>query len=262
MVLVATPIPCLRDNYAYVIEGGGRGQALVVDPSESQPVLQVLRARKLCLSAILVTHHHFDHVGGVQELLASFPEAPVFAMEPDASKVKGVTRRVQPYECLEVSGVIFQVLPIPGHTMGAVAFLLPQTSAPGLLFTGDTLFTAGCGRLFEGTPADMNRSLNEILGALPDDTQVYCGHEYTEANLRFAVHVEPGNEAIRKRILWTAKARSRGEPTVPSTLGEERATNPFLRVGEATVRTFVGLGPGASRDEVFAKVRAAKDTFL
>jgi hydroxyacylglutathione hydrolase len=258
--LTITPIPCLRDNYAYLIEGGAPGEALVVDPSEAPPVQRALDERGLRLTAILATHHHFDHIGGVVELCRAFPGAAVLALEPDASQIDGVTRRVAHEERLTLAGLRLHCLAIPGHTMGAVAYVL---DAGGALhaFTGDTLFTAGCGRLFEGTAADMHRALNITLGALPDGALVHCGHEYTESNLRFAAHVEPASEAIRERSARAKAMRARGEPTVPSTMAEERATNPFLRCHAPPVRAFTGVDARDGEVEVFARLRAAKDTF-
>jgi hydroxyacylglutathione hydrolase len=254
------PVPCLKDNYAYLIEGEG-GAALVVDPSEAAPVREALAKAGLRLGAILCTHHHWDHVGGVQELAADAPRAPVVALDVEAPKIKGVTRELKDGEPFELSGVRLRALHIPGHTLGAVAFVLVEGGRDRAVFTGDTLFVAGCGRLFEGTPADMNRSLGKVLGALADDVSVYCGHEYTESNLRFAAHVEPGNAAIAAKATRAKETRAAGAPTVPSTMADERATNPFLRVAEPPVRAFTGLPGTASTDEVFAFVRKAKDDF-
>lgn len=256
-----TPLPCLRDNYAYLIEGDEPGVCAVVDPSEAEPVARALADRGLRLGAVLATHHHLDHVGGLVGLLAAHPGAQALALEPDASAIEGVTRVVRHDERLAVAGLKLWCLHIPGHTLGAVAFVVEEAGRPAAVFTGDTLFTGGCGRLFEGSPADMHRSLCQVLGALPDETLVYCGHEYTEANLRFAAHVEPDSDAIRERAARAAALRGRGEPTVPSTMGEERATNPFMRDRSAAVRLFAGCGPGASGAEVLGKIRAAKDQF-
>jgi hydroxyacylglutathione hydrolase len=260
-MLHVTPVPCLRDNYAYLIEGDEPGACAVVDPSEYAPVARALAERNLRAGALLATHHHLDHVGGLTELDDDFPDAPVMALPPDARQIIGVTRPVAHNERFSIAGLSVWCLHIPGHTQGAVAYVIEQGGVPAAVFTGDTLFTGGCGRLFEGTPADMHRSLNMVLGALPDATEVYCGHEYTESNLRFALHVEPDNEATRARATRVSERRAQGEPTVPSTMGEERATNPFLRVDQPAVRAFCGCGPEADATEVFGKLRAAKDQF-
>ncbi len=256
-----TPVPCLSDNYAYLVEGDEPGVCAVVDPSEGAPVLAALTAHGLRPAAILATHHHHDHVGGIPALLAAFPGVPVLALEPDAAKVKGVSRVVRDGEQLRVAGLDVQILHIPGHTLGAVAYVVTADGVPPAVFTGDTLFTAGCGRLFEGTAEAMNRSLNEVLGSLPDVARIYCGHEYTESNLRFAAHVEPDNDSITRRQREAADRRSRHEPTVPATLADERATNPFLRIASPAVRAFTGSSPGDPAATVFGRLRAAKDTF-
>lgn len=249
-------IPCLRDNYAYLIEGDGG--AILVDPSEAAPIQEILAERNLSLTAILLTHHHYDHTGGLTELLGTSPHAAVLAMEPDASRIHGVTRRVQHEEQLVIAGLSFQCLAIPGHTLGATAFVLDQRESSSSIFTGDTLFAAGCGRIFEGTAAQMYHSLNVILAHLPGDTLVYCGHEYTESNLRFAAHVDPTNDAIQQRLAKVRSLRSSNQPTIPSTMVEERATNPFLRCSSPASRAFTGLDDEV---EVFQKLRSAKDSF-
>lgn len=271
-------VPCLADNYAYLVPVGRGGDALVVDPSEAGPVRAALAAHGLRPVALLCTHHHGDHVGGVAELAAAFVGVEVVAHEHDRERIGGVTRAVTHGERLtfasgaraasppgdravEAAVVTVEVRHVPGHTLGAVAYVVGNGVGPRALFTGDTLFVAGCGRLFEGTADDMFRSLVVTLGDLPDDVEVFCGHEYTEANLRFATHVEPTNEATRARVAWAAERRRRGAPTVPSTLGDERATNPFVRVLEPTVAAFAGLTPGASGPSVLGAVRAAKNAF-
>lgn len=253
-----TPLPCLRDNYAYLIEAPA-SVALVIDPSEAEPVQQALARRSLRLGAILATHHHLDHVGGIPGLLLAFPGTPVLALAPDDALIHGVTRTVQHDEIVPLAGLSVRCLAIPGHTLGAVAYLVSDGSPPGALFTGDTLFGAGCGRLFKGQPADLHRSLNLTLGSLDGSTPVYCGHEYTEANLRFARAAEPGNDAIPRRQSSVEKLRLQNLPTVPFLLSEERATNPFLRCGEREVRGFVGAGADDDEVEVFRRLRAAKD---
>lgn len=246
------PVPCLSDNYAYLVTAGG-ADAVVVDPSEAEPVIAALEREGLRLVAILNTHHHHDHVGGNEGLLARYGAVPVFAHESDKGRVPAQTELVREGQKVEVAGLSFDTLHVPGHTTGAVSYF-----GHGAVFTGDTLFVAGCGRLFEGTPAMMFTSLCEKLAKLPGDTKVYCGHEYTASNLRFALHVEPENAAAKEKLARVTAMRERGEVTVPSTIAEELATNPFLRVGEATVRDRF---PGESPSDVLGAVRKAKDGF-
>lgn len=254
-------VACLNDNYAYLLEGALPGRCVIVDPSDDAVVQQALAAAHLQPVAILCTHHHFDHVGGVSGLKQKFPGLPVIAHERDRERIEGLTDTVKNGEHITFEGMLIRVLHIPGHTMGAVAYVVYDGERPWAVFTGDTLFAAGCGRLFEGTAADMHRSLNEILAALPDETLVFCGHEYTASNLRFAAHVEPANEAIAEKTRRVEALRAKLAPTVPSTMGEERATNPFLRVDAPAVRAFASLPPMATGAEVLAVVREAKDSF-
>jgi hydroxyacylglutathione hydrolase len=254
------PVPCLADNYAYLlISPDGRGAA-VVDPSEPGPVRAALEERSLHLLAILCTHHHYDHVGGNEELLSAFGPLPVYGHESDKERgrIPGQTVGLADGQGLEVLGARATALYIPGHTMGAVAYYFP---AEGVVFTGDTLFGGGCGRLFEGTPALMHASLSR-LAALPGETHVYCGHEYTEKNLLFAALVEPENEAIRERQERVRAARAAGRPSVPSTMAEELVTNPFLRVHQAAVAAAAAKrepNAAAGQAEVFGAIRRWKD---
>ena len=247
------PVPCLSDNYAYLVTRDGAAEAFVVDPSESEPVIAALEREGLRLVAIVNTHHHHDHVGGNEGLRARYGALPVYAHSSDQGRIPAQTDSVEEGQRFRVAGLELDPLHVPGHTTGAVAYVVE-----GAVFTGDTLFVAGCGRLFEGTPEMMHRSLSDKLGHLPPATRVYCGHEYTVSNLRFAVHVEPDNRAAAAKLADAQAARERGEPTVPSTVGEELATNPFLRCGEASV---AARFPGANEVEVFAAVRRAKDSF-
>ena len=253
-------VPCLRDNYAYLVVGDDPGAALVVDPSEAAPVEEALSREKLRLAGVLATHHHPDHTGGIAQLVKG-RSVPVVASAIDGAKFGGVTREIGDGETFAIGGVTLEARFVPGHTLGAVAFVVRENGAPKAVFTGDTMFVAGCGRLFEGTPADMHRSLNARIATLPDDVLVHCGHEYTEANLRFAAHVEPSNEAVREAIERARTKRANGEATVPSTIGEEKRINPYLRCGEPTVRAFVGATDASSDVDVLARVRAAKDAW-
>jgi hydroxyacylglutathione hydrolase len=247
------PVPCLSDNYAYLVTADDSDEALVIDPSEAEPVIAAIEREGLRLVAIVNTHHHHDHVGGNEGLRARFGPLPVYAHASDEGRVPAQTERVEEGRRFRVAGLELDPLHVPGHTTGAVAYHVEDG-----VFTGDTLFVAGCGRLFEGTPAMMHDSLSGKLAHLPPETRVYCGHEYTVANLRFAAHAEPGNRAVEAKLERARAVRERGEPTVPSTIGEELATNPFLRVAEPALAAHF---PGASEVEVFAAVRKAKDSF-
>jgi len=246
------PVPCLSDNYAYLVHADGAKEAFVVDPSEAGPVIEAVEREGLRLVAVVNTHHHLDHVGGNEGLHARYGALPVYAHASDAGRVPGQTELVEEGRPLRVAGLELRPLHVPGHTTGAVAYVVEDA-----VFTGDTLFIAGCGRLFEGTPQMMVSSLAK-LAALPPETRVLCGHEYTVSNLRFARTVEPENEAISRRLEAAQAARERGEPTVGSTIAEELATNPFLRCAEPAV---VERFPGSSPPEVFGAVRRAKDAF-
>ncbi|HWT72322.1 MAG TPA: hydroxyacylglutathione hydrolase [Oxalicibacterium sp.] len=221
-------VPAFNDNYLWLIHDGEH--AVVVDPGDAAPILAALKANHLSLTAILTTHHHADHVGGVETLLQTF-DVPVYG--PARDRIPAVTQKLQEGDVvtLEKPGLRFRVIDVPGHTLGHIAYYEQEHS---WLFCGDTLFAGGCGRLFEGTPAQMLSSLDK-LAALPDDTRVYCAHEYTLSNLRFAQAAEPGNPAITERLRTEQAKRDRHVPTVPSSIGLEKTTNPFLRAREASV---------------------------
>ncbi len=245
-------IPAFKDNYIWLLTQGRC--AFVVDPGDAAPVLARLEADGLVLEGILITHHHADHQGGVAELTARY-QAQVFA--PAKESITGCTRPLYGGERIEVLGQGVDVMAVPGHTLGHLAY-----AAPGALFCGDTLFGAGCGRLFEGSPEQMSASLDSIA-ALPDETRVYCAHEYTEMNLRFALAVEPENSALQQRVSRVAALRADGLPSVPSTLAEEKATNPFLRCTDPVV-VAAGLQHGAadaSKTAVFAAIRGWRNVF-
>lgn len=267
-----TPVPCLKDNYAYLVRAEKSDQVLVVDPSEALPVLGALaEADGARLVAILNTHHHFDHVGGNEELVSAATKRgggalDVYGHATDRGRIPGQTHFVEHGQELSLAGLRIAVLHVPGHTRGAVSYVVSDPATPGApaaVFTGDTMFAGGCGRLFEGTPAQMYESLNVKLGGLPDETLVYCGHEYTANNLRFAASIEPGNGAVAAKAQRVAAQRARNEPTVPSTIADERATNPFMRceVPEIATRMTAELGEGADAVAVLGAVRAAKDAF-
>lgn len=247
-----SPIPAFKDNYIWLLVR--ERSALVVDPGDAAPVVDRLESLGLDLAAILVTHHHADHQGGVGELVRRY-RADVYA--PAAESITGTTSPLHGGETLTLLGESVEVLAVPGHTRGHLAYRCANA-----LFCGDTLFGAGCGRLFEGTPAQMAASLARIA-ALPDETLIHCAHEYTEINLRFASTVEPDNPDIRQRIARVRALRADGRPSVPSTLAEEKATNPFLRCAQPAVRAALAgrLAVDAGNVEVFAALREWRNGF-
>jgi hydroxyacylglutathione hydrolase len=257
-MLQVSPVRAFSDNYIWLIRApADPGAAVVVDPGDDRPVEEALQQQGLRLGAILVTHHHADHVGGVGALVARHG-APVFG--PAREKMPCAVQALDDggTATLEHLGLQFTVMAVPGHTLGHIAY-----AGHGALFCGDTLFSAGCGRLFEGTPAQMLASLDR-LAALPDDTQVYCAHEYTLSNLRFAAAVEPQNPQIAAALAAVRHSRERDEITLPSTLGRERHINPFLRSREPAVRAAAEQYAGQALPEavdVFATVRRWKDGF-
>jgi len=255
------PVPQLADNYAYLLLDPASCKAAVVDCAEAAPVLSEVDRRGVRLVAVLATHHHFDHVGGNPALLAALPDLRVYGSADDAPRIPGITHRLRDGDTVELGALRARALTIPAHTSGHVAYYFP---AEAVVFTGDTLFAGGCGRLFEGDAAQMMASLAK-LAALPDGTRVYCGHEYTEKNLRFAAMLEPGNRRLGEKLAAVQTLRRAGKPTVPSTIGEEKATNPFLRTGSAelaaSIRSRVPDVPPGDPVALFAAVRALKDRF-
>jgi hydroxyacylglutathione hydrolase len=253
--LEIVPLPAFTDNYLWLLLRGD--EAVVVDPGDAAPVERALAARKARLAAILVTHHHFDHVGGIAALTARHP-APVYGPAAEAAQIASLTHPLREGDRVEVLGVPLAVWEVPGHTLGHIAYV-----GPDFVLCGDTLFAAGCGRLFEGTAAQLHASLAR-LAALPPDTRVYCTHEYTLANLAFAAAVEPGQPAIRDEIARVRALRAQGLPSLPSTIGHERRINPFLRAGAPAVAAAARRQSGQplSGDlEVFAALRRWKDGF-
>lgn len=252
-----TPIPVFNDNYVWAVDDGS--QALVVDPGQAEPVAHWLESRGLSLAAVLISHHHDDHIGGLPALMRRWPGTTVWG--PDDDRIGGLHHVVGDGDTIRVPApaLQFQVLAVPGHTRSHLAF-----HGHGLLFSGDTLFSGGCGRLFEGTPAQMHASLQR-LAALPDDTQVCCGHEYTLDNLRFAVAVEADNRPLQQHLQQVRQWRTAGQPSLPSRIGLERAINPFLRLHQAAIRQWLtahaGLSAEAGPVAAFAALRAAKDDF-
>ncbi|RDZ29653.1 hydroxyacylglutathione hydrolase [Lysobacter silvisoli] len=252
-------LPALNDNYIWALSADDEA-ALIVDPGDAAPVLAAA-AHGLRPTGILLTHHHNDHIGGVAAILERYPGLPVFA--PNDERIGAATARVGDGVRVRVAGWSAQVLAVPGHTLSHIAYYLQDVGGHGLLFSGDTLFSLGCGRLFEGTPAQMHGSLSR-LAALPGDTRLCCGHEYTLSNAAFARAVEPTNPALLRRIEEAQAMRNAGRPTLPSTLADELAANPFLRVAQPGVRA--ALRARLRREpeddvEAFAELRRWKDGF-
>jgi hydroxyacylglutathione hydrolase len=248
-------IPVLRDNYVYLARDVGSGACAAVDPSVAEPVLAALERFGWRLTHILNTHHHHDHVGGNLELKRA-TGCIIIGNRNDAHRIPGIDIAFGDGEEVALGEQKALVLEISGHTIGHIAYWFGDARA---VFCGDTLFSLGCGRLFEGTPGQMWSSLAK-LRALPGDTRVYCGHEYTESNARFALALDPENSALRRRADEVWKLRAEGRPTVPSTLAVERATNPFLRADDPALQEAAGL---AGRDPIaaFAEIRRRKDVF-
>lgn len=250
-MLQIEPIACLKDNYAYLVSGDGL--CAVVDPSEPEPVEAALEARGLKLTHILNTHHHWDHTGG-NAALKKATGAVVVGPAKDRERIPGIDIGVEEGQDWRFGSHQVRILEVPAHTSGAIAFVFANA-----VFTGDTLFAMGCGRLFEGTPAMMYASLAK-LAALSDDTLVYCGHEYTLNNGRFALTLEPGNQDLQARMKTVEALRAKGEPTVPSSIGLEKRTNPFLRTASAEIRATLKMAK-ADDVAVFAEIRRRKDAF-
>ena len=248
-------VPCLRDNYAFLLHDPGSGATALIDAPEAGPIASELAQRGWRLTDILITHHHGDHVDGVAALREA-SGAQVWGAAADAGRLPPLDHAVAEGDTVTVGGLSGQVLEVPGHTVGHVAFHFP---AAGVVFTADSLMALGCGRLFEGSAEQMWQSLRK-LAALPPETRVCSGHEYTAANARFALTVEPDNEALRGRARAIDGARSDGRATVPSTLGEELATNPFLRAAEPGIAAHLDMA-GAAPVDVFARIRGLKDAF-
>lgn len=250
-------IPCAFDNFAYLLVCETTQLAAVIDPTEAYPVWRESEAAGAKLASVLCTHHHHDHIGGLEDLLSEQPELKVFAHESDKDRIKGATDIVRDGSVVTVGSLEGSVIHTPGHTKGSICYHFKD-----VLFTGDTLFGGGCGRLFEGTPEQMNASLNERIGNLPDTTRLYFGHEYTEKNLEFARNLEPENPEILSRIAIVRQRRNQDRPTSPSTLIEEKLTNPFFRCAEKSMRrNFLTTGPDAPESEIFALIRQQRNSF-
>lgn len=250
-------LPLLKDNYGYLIVCEKTQEAAIVDPSEGEPVLSKVAQEKVRLKCILNTHHHWDHTGGNTRLLQEYP-LEVYGHKTDRARIPGITHPLEENDEVKIGELRGSVFFIPGHTRGHIAYLFENS-----LFCGDTLFAAGCGRLFEGTAEQMHDSLNKLKD-LPDDTLVYCGHEYTEKNLEFAKTLEPGNRELCAKLGRVRSLKAKGVSTVPSTMKEERATNPFLRWDSKEIQEKLKKDfPDLVLDpvSVFKRIRELKDRF-
>lgn len=248
-------IPALSDNYVYLFRDPGTGTVGVVDPGEAEPVLAGLDRLGWRLDVIFNTHHHGDHIGGDRALRDRFG-CTLVGPRAETTRIPGIDVALSDGETWRFGAQEVRCIDVPGHTRGHAAFWFPESAA---LFCGDTLFVMGCGRLFEGTPADMWSSLGRLRD-LPAETRIYCGHEYTLSNARFAAALEPGNAAVRARLDEVSALRERGRPTVPGTIGGERGVNPFLRADDPVLQEAIGMA-GADPVAVFAEIRRRKDTF-
>ena len=253
-------VPQLSDNYAYLVIDDGSKQAAVVDCAEADKVIAAAKSQVVKLIAVLTTHWHGDHSGGNSDIASKVPGITVYGAGAEGGKIPALTNPVADGDKVKIGALEGRVIGIPAHTNGHVAYYFPTL---GAVFTGDTMFVGGCGRVFEGRAATMVASLGK-LAALPDSTQVYCGHEYTEKNLRFALTLEPNNAALNKKHEWSVKARAEGKFTVPSTIGDEKQTNPFLRSDSAELRANLKKRDSSLGDDpiaIFAKARELKDHF-
>lgn len=252
-MLTIKSIPAFNDNYIWLIHSPDN-HCVVVDPGDATPVLAFLEQEQLELDAILITHHHHDHIGGISELKRRYPNIHIVA--PSAEPIPGVSQSVDDGDQVEIFGERFMVLGVPGHTAGHVAYV-----GDGKLFCGDTLFSAGCGRLFEGTAEQMYDSLQK-LSALPDETEVYCAHEYTSSNLAFALVAEQDNPHLQRYREEVSRMRAQGISTIPSTLKQEKLINPFLRCDQLSIKKSVANKAVNDSDvETFAALRRWKDEF-
>ena len=253
-------VPQLADNFAYLVVDDASGKAAVVDCAEADEVIAAANNHGVELIAVLTTHWHGDHSGGNADIVSKVPGIAIYGASAEGGRIPALTNPVADGDTLRIGGLEARVIGIPAHTNGHVAYYFSTLES---VFTGDTMFIGGCGRVFEGKAATMVASLKK-LAALPDSTKVFCGHEYTEKNLRFALTLEPSNEVLRKKHEWSVKARSEGKWTVPSTIGDEKKTNPFLRSDSPElVASLKKIDPRIGNDpiEIFAKARELKDRF-
>jgi hydroxyacylglutathione hydrolase len=258
MAIIA--VPQLSDNFAYLVIDDSSKECGVVDCAEADKVLAEVKRQGVNLTTVLSTHWHLDHVGGNRDLLAALPNLRIYGAKAEHGRIPGITDAIDDGDEVKLGGLRGRAIGIPAHTSGHVAYYFPTLKS---VFSGDTLFIAGCGRLFEGGAATMVQSLSK-LAALPDDTKVYCGHEYTVKNLAFALTLEPGNQTLAAKHQWAEQMRREGKWTIPSTIGEEKQFNPFLRTQSPEIRANVTrIAPEVGDDNIriFAKIRELKDHY-
>ena len=248
-------IPCLNDNYSYLLYDEDTNAVAIIDPSDFNPCDKIINKKYNKLDYILNTHHHFDHVGGNQKLKEKY-KSKVLGFQLDKNRIPGIDIALKEKQSFKIGNTSFEVIFIPGHTKGHVAFYCKDEK---IVFTGDTLFSLGCGRVFEGTYEQMFSSLNKLKN-LPIDTKIYCGHEYTKKNLEFCLEYDPNNELLKEKNNWINSKVESNSPTVPTSIEEEEKTNIFLRCKEPSIKNALNLN-NASEQEIFSKLRALKDSF-
>jgi len=248
-------IPCLNDNYSYLLYDKSSDTVAIIDPSDFTTCDKIINEKHNKLDYILNTHHHLDHVGGNEKLKEKY-KSKVLGFDLDKDRIPGIDVVLKEKQNFKIGNISFEVIFIPGHTKGHIAFYLKDEK---IVFTGDTLFSLGCGKVFEGTNEQMFRSLNKLKN-LPIDTKIYCGHEYTKKNLEFCLEYDQNNEFLKKKINWINLKINSNSPTVPISIGEEKKTNIFLRCNEPSIKDAVNLN-NASEQEIFSKLRDLKDSF-
>ena len=248
-------ISCLNDNYSYLLCDQDTNTVAIIDPSDFNPCDKIINKKYKKLDYILNTHHHFDHVGGNKKLKEKY-KSKVLGCEIDKDRIPGIDIALKEKQNFKLGNTSFEVIFIPGHTKGHIAFYFKDEK---IVFTGDTLFSLGCGRVFEGTYEQMFNSLNKLKN-LPIDTKIYCGHEYTKKNLEFCLEYDPNNDCLRKKSNWINSKIESNSPTVPISIGEEKKTNIFLRCNEPSIKNALNLN-NASEQEIFSKLRDLKDSF-
>ncbi|KAG1676014.1 Hydroxyacylglutathione hydrolase, mitochondrial [Nymphon striatum] len=249
-------LPALKDNYMYLLIDTNTNEAAVIDPVEPQKVFSAVEEEKVNLTSVLTTHHHWDHSGGNTELAKLFKNKLQFY--GGDSRIPETSHQLKDKDTFKIGSLNVECFATPCHTTGHLCYYVNAENKPSAVFTGDTLFVGGCGRFFEGTADQMNYALNEVLANLPDETKVYCGHEYTVNNLKYALHVEPENQVIKDKLSWAKAQRDNKETTIPSTIGEEKTYNPFMRVNKESVQAHAN-----QKDKIatMAFIRAEKDNF-